>query len=154
MKYLTGDAIIGCMMFIPISIVTGYGAIRYLMSVERQDMIFNSVKNMLKRLSEDTNLNLINICQKKITELNIMPQNKKKIHGPRKAPIDALRELFEDQQLQINDLTETLKKQNDEIRSLKVKWLAKESLDREIVEKQKAREAEDTSWFWAARTSE
>tara|TARA_R100000951_G_scaffold81772_1_gene69473 strand:- start:1454 stop:1705 length:252 start_codon:yes stop_codon:yes gene_type:complete len=83
-----------------------------------------------------------------------MPQNKKKIHGPRKAPIDALRELFEDQQLQINDLTETLKKQNDEIRSLKVKWLAKESLDREIVEKQKAREAEDTSWFWAARTSE
>jgi len=81
-----------------------------------------------------------------------MPQNKKKIHGPK--PIDALRELFEDQQLQINDLTETLKKQNDEIRSLKVKWLAKESLDREIVEKQKAREAEDTSWFWAARTSE
>lgn len=78
-----------------------------------------------------------------------MPQNKKKIHGPK--PIDALRELFEDQQLQINDLTETLKKQNDEIRSLKVKWLAKESLEKE---KQKAREAEDTSWFWAARTSE
>lgn len=78
-----------------------------------------------------------------------MPQNKKKIHGPK--PIDALRELFEDQQLQINDLTETLKKQNDEIRSLKVKWLAKESLEKE---KEKACEAEDTSWFWASRTSE
>jgi len=78
-----------------------------------------------------------------------MPQNKKKVHGPK--PIDALRELFEDQQLQINDLSETVKKQNDEIRSLKVKWLAKESLekDREIAKKE-----EDTSWFWASRTSD
>lgn len=81
-----------------------------------------------------------------------MPQNKKKIHGPRKAPIDALRELFEDQQLQINDLTETLKKQNDEIRSLKVKWLAKESLEKD--EKEKLERDADTSWFWASRTSE
>jgi len=78
-----------------------------------------------------------------------MPQNKKKIHAPK--PIDALRELFEDQQLQINDLSEIVKKQNDEIRGLKAKWLARESLEKE---KQKAREAEDTSWFWASRTSE
>lgn len=150
MKYLTGDAIIGCMMFIPISIATGYGAFRYLMSVERQDMIFNSVKNMWKRLSEDTNLNLINICQKKIGELNIMPQNKKKIHAPK--PIDAIREIIEDQQLQINDLSETVKKQNDEIRSLRAKWSARESLEKEEKER-KEREA-DNSWFWAARTSE
>jgi len=77
-----------------------------------------------------------------------MPQNKKKIHAPSAKPIDAIREIIEDQQLQINDLSETVKKQNDEIRGLKAKWLARESLDRE---KQKE---EDTSWFWASRTSE
>ena len=79
-----------------------------------------------------------------------MPQNKKKIHGPK--PIDAIREMFESQQLEINDLTETLKKQNDEIRSLKVKWNARESLERE--EKERLESEADTSWFWAARTSE
>ncbi len=81
-----------------------------------------------------------------------MPQNKKKkIHGPK--PIDAFRELFEDQQLQINELSETVKKQQDEIRNLKAKWLAKESLEKEK-EKEKEKEAEDTSWFWASRTSD
>ena len=82
-----------------------------------------------------------------------MPQNKKKIHGPK--PINALRELFEDQQLQINELTETVKKQNVEIRSLKVKWLAKESLEKEEKERmERQAEQADTSWFWASRTSE
>lgn len=79
-----------------------------------------------------------------------MPQNKKKIHGPK--PIDAIREMFESQQLEINDLTETVKKQQDEIRSLKVKWNARESLERE--EKERLEREADKSWFWAARTSE
>lgn len=85
-----------------------------------------------------------------------MPQNKnqkangRKVHGPK--PIDALRELFESQQLEINDLNETVKKQQDEIRTLKAKWSARESLEREEQER-KEREA-DNSWFWASRTSE
>ena len=79
-----------------------------------------------------------------------MSSKKKRINQPR--PIDAIRELFEDQQLQIADLTEICKKQGEEIRSLKVKWNARESLEREERER-KEREA-DTSWFWASRTSE
>ena len=79
-----------------------------------------------------------------------MSSKKKNIHVTK--PIDALRELFEDQQLQINDLTETLKKQNDEIRSLKVKWNARESLERE--EKERLEREADKSWFWASRASE
>ena len=79
-----------------------------------------------------------------------MPSSKKKVHQPR--PIDAIRQLFEDQQLQISDLTEICKKQNEEIRTLKAKWNARESLEKEEREK-KEREA-DTSWFWAARSSE
>ena len=79
-----------------------------------------------------------------------MPQNKKKVHGPK--PIDALRELFEGQQLEINELTETVKKQQDEIRTLKVKWLAKESLERE--EKERVEREAEQGWFWASRTSE
>ena len=153
MKYQTGDVITGCMIFIPISIATGYGAFRYLMSVERQDMIFNSVKNLYRRLFEDTNRNLINTCQKKIDELNIMSSKKKKI--PQRKPIDALRELFEDQQLQINELNETVKKQQEDIRNLKAKWNAKESLEKERKEEEERKKAEDDkSWFWASRTSE
>lgn len=84
-----------------------------------------------------------------------MPQNKKKIHAPRKAPIDALRELFEDQQLQINELTETVKKQQEDIRNLKAKWNAKESLEKERKEEEERKKADDDkSWFWASRTSE
>jgi len=79
-----------------------------------------------------------------------MSSKKKKIHVTK--PIDALRELFESQQLEINELTETVKKQQDEIRTLKVKWLAKESLERE--EKERLEREADKSWFWAARTSE
>ena len=52
--------------------------------------------------------------------------SKKKKAPPR--PMDAIREIVEDQQLQIADLTEILKKQNEE--------------------------AEASSWFWAARTSD
>ncbi len=79
-----------------------------------------------------------------------MSSKKKKVHQPR--PIDAIRQLFEDQQLQISDLTEICKKQNEEIRTLKAKFNARESLEKEEREK-KEREA-DKSWFWAARTSE
>ena len=79
-----------------------------------------------------------------------MSSKKKKIHVTK--PIDALRELFEGQQLEINELTETVKKQQDEIRSLKVKWNARESLERE--EKERLEREADKSWFWAARTSE
>tara|TARA_R100001440_G_scaffold70849_2_gene93552 strand:- start:9120 stop:9359 length:240 start_codon:yes stop_codon:yes gene_type:complete len=79
-----------------------------------------------------------------------MPSKKKVKIQPR--PIDAIRELFEEQQLQISDLTEIIKKQDGEIRTLKAKWNARESLEKEQREK-KEREA-DNSWFWAARTSE
>ena len=79
-----------------------------------------------------------------------MSSKKKKIHVTK--PIDALRELFEGQQLEINELTETVKKQQDEIRTLKAKWSARESLERE--EKERKEMEEDKSWFWAARTSE
>ncbi len=78
-----------------------------------------------------------------------MPQNKKKNVVSR--PIDAIRELIEDQQLQINDLTEIIYNQKLELRELKAKWNAKENLEREIKEKKKM---EDTGWFWAARSSE
>jgi len=75
---------------------------------------------------------------------------KKKVHQPR--PIDAIREIIEDQQLQIADLTHILKKQNEEIRTLKAKWNARESLEKE--EKEKLEREADKSWFWAARSSE
>ena len=79
-----------------------------------------------------------------------MSSKKKKIHVTK--PIDAIREMFESQQLEINELTETVKKQHDEIRTLKAKWSAKESLEHE--EKERLEREADTSWFWAARTSE
>ena len=77
-----------------------------------------------------------------------MSSKKKKVQ-PR--PMDAIREIVEDQQLQIADLTEILKKQNEEIRTLKAKWNAKDSLEKEKKQKE---EAEASSWFWAARTSD
>ena len=85
---------------------------------------------------EDINLNLINLFQKKINKYIIYMSSKKKKAPPR--PMDAIREIVEDQQLQIADLTEILKKQN-----------AKDSL-----EKEKKQKEEDSSWFWAARTSD
>jgi len=72
----------------------------------------------------------------------------KKKKAPIQRPMDAIRLMIEDQQLQICDLTEILKKQNEEIRTLKAKWNAKDSLEKERKEK------EDTGWFWAARTSD
>ena len=82
---------------------------------------------------------------------------KKKVIMNQPRPIDAIRELFEDQQLQIADLTQILKKQSEEIRILKSKWNARESIEREQAEQaekeRKEREA-DKGWFWAARTSE
>ena len=83
----------------------------------------------------------------------IMPGNKKKSSPPR--PIDCIRELIEDQQLQINDLTEVVQNQKLEIREIKSKWLARESLEREKREAEERKKSqEDSSWFWAARSSE
>ena len=79
-----------------------------------------------------------------------MGSKKKVKFQPR--PIDAIREMIEDQTLQISDLTDIIKKQDAEIRTLKAKWNARESLEKEEKEK-KEREA-DSSWFWASRTSE
>ena len=74
--------------------------------------------------------------------------SKKKKAPPR--PMDAIREIIEDQTLQISDLTELVKKQSEEIRILKAKWRAKESLE----EEERKKEEEASSWFWAARTSD
>ena len=80
-----------------------------------------------------------------------MSSKKKRVQTQSK-PIDAIREMMEDLNLQISDLTEICKKQGEEIRTLKAKWSARESLEREERER-KEREA-DKSWFWASRTSE
>jgi len=86
-----------------------------------------------------------------------MPQrsnlgNKKK-SIPR--PIDSIREKLEEQELQISELAETIDKQKLEIRELKSKWNARESLEREKREAEERKKAqEDSSWFWAARSSE
>jgi len=79
-----------------------------------------------------------------------MSSKKKKVHQPR--PIDAIREMIEDLNLQISDLTEIVKTQKQEIRELKCKWNARESLEKE--EKEKLEREADKSWFWAARSSE
>lgn len=81
-----------------------------------------------------------------------MSSKKKKGVEIQQRPIDAIREMMEDLNLQISDLTEISKKQSEEIRSLKVKWNAKESLERD--EKLKKASESDSSWFWASRTSE
>jgi antitoxin component HigA of HigAB toxin-antitoxin module len=77
---------------------------------------------------------------------------KKKVNMNHPKPIDAIRELIEDQQLQIADLTQILKKQSEEIRMLKSKWNARESIEKE--EQQRKEQEADKSWFWAARSSE
>lgn len=79
-----------------------------------------------------------------------MSSKKKKVKVDR--PIDAIREMIEDQCLQISDLTEIVKKQSEEIRSLKAKWRAKESLEEEA--KLAKEKADSSSWFFAARSSE
>jgi len=81
-----------------------------------------------------------------------MSSKKKKVNMNHPKPIDAIRELFEDQQLQIADLTQILKKQSEEIRMLKSKWNARESIEKE--EQQRKEQEADKGWFWAARSSE
>jgi predicted RNase H-like nuclease (RuvC/YqgF family) len=78
--------------------------------------------------------------------------SKKKRVQTQARPIDAVREMIEDLNLQISDLTQIVKKQSEEIRNLKVKWNARESLERD--EKLKKEKEADSSWFWASRTSE
>ena len=53
-------------------------------------------------------------------------------------PIDAIRELFESQQDQINDLTQVIKNQSEKIKKLEEK-------NKEILKK----ESESKSWFFA-----
>ena len=82
----------------------------------------------------------------------ILMSSKKKRVQPQSRPIDAIREIIEDQQLQISDLTEIVKKQNEEIRALKAWRRARESLEEEArLEKEKA---DASSWFFAARSAE
>lgn len=81
----------------------------------------------------------------------IMPPKRQSIQ---QRPIDAIRELIEDQQLQINDLTEVVANQKLEIRELRSKWNAKESIEREKKEAEEQKKLESSSWFFAARTSE
>jgi hypothetical protein len=81
----------------------------------------------------------------------IMPPKRK---STQQRPIDAIRELIEDQQLQINDLTEVVANQKLEIRELKAKWNARESIEREKKEAEEQKKLESSSWFFAARSSE
>lgn len=102
------------------------------------------------QLFEDINQNLINFYQKKIGNIDIMPPKR----PTTQRPIDAIRELIEDQQLQINELTEVVASQKLEIRELRSKWNARESIEREKKEAEEQKKLESQSWFWAARTSE
>ena len=113
---------------------------------------YNLAINLRWLSLEDINRNLINIYQKKIIEINNIMSSKKKKVQTQARPIDAIREMMEDLNLQISDLTQIIKKQDEEIRSLKSKWNARESIEREDREK-KEREA-DKGWFWASRTSD
>lgn len=151
MKYLIGDAIIGCTKSILKNIERGLKVFPCLTWGDSLAIKYTSLKHMSQRLCEDINLNLINLFLKKINKYNIlMSSKKKKVKVER--PIDAIREMIEDQCLQISDLTEIVKKQNEEIRSLKAKWRAKESLEEEAkLEKEKA---DASSWFFASRSSD
>jgi len=57
---------------------------------------------------------------------------------PPSRPIDAIRDLFEDQQLQINDLTQIIKTQSEKIKRLEEK--NKDDLKKES-------EVKSTGWF-------
>ena len=71
--------------------------------------------------------------------------SKKKKAPPR--PMDAIREMIEDQVLQISDLTQIVKKQSEEIKILKDKFLEEETRQQKIKD-------ESSSWFFASRTSD
>ena len=62
-----------------------------------------------------------------------MSSKKKKV--PVQRPMDAIRLMVEDQCLQISDLTEIIKKQGEEIRTLKARLNAKDSLEKERKQK-------------------
>ena len=133
MKYRIGDAITGFMILIQQNIGNGINHIRCLMSGEHLAMKYSSVKNLLSQSLKDTNRDLINLYQKKIDDiLNRMPVK------PPSRPIDAIRGLFEEQQLQINDLTQVIKNQSEKIKRL-------EDKHKEILKK----ESESKSWFFA-----
>ena len=134
MKYRIGDAITGFMILIQQNIGNGINHIRCLMSGEHLAMKYSSVKNLLSQSLKDTNRDLINLYQKKINELNI---NRMPVKPPSR-PIDAIRGLFEEQQLQINDLTQVIKNQSEKIKRL-------EDKHKEILKK----ESESKSWFFA-----
>lgn len=151
MKYRIGDAIIGCMTSTLKNIGTGLSHFPCLTWGDNLAMKFILVKNMLMRWSEDINLNLIDLFHKKMFSDIINMSSKKKVKTQAR-PIDAIREMMEDLNLQISDLTEIVKSQKNEIRELKVKWAARESLERE--EKERLEREADKSWFWASRTSE
>jgi len=59
---------------------------------------------------------------------------------PPSRPIDAIRGLFEEQQLQINDLTEIIRTQSEKIKRL-------EDKHKEILKKES--EAKPAGWFFA-----
>ena len=159
MKYRIGELITGCMKSTLKNI--GYGLSRFpcLTWGDNLAIRFILVKNTLMRCCEDINRNLIDLSHKKIFDdiINMSSskadlRSKKKRVQTQARPIDAIREMMEDLNLQISDLTHIIKKQDEEIRSLKSKWNARESIEREERER-KEREA-DKSWFWASRSSE
>ena len=152
MKYQIGDAITGCMTSTLKNIGTGLSRFPCLMWGDSLAMKYNSAKNSLKRWFEDINLNLIDLFHKKIFDDIINMSSKKKRVQTQQKPIDAIREMIEDLNLQISDLTEIVKTQKQEIRELKCKWNARESLEKE--ERERLEREADKSWFWAARTSE
>ena len=111
-------------------------------------MKFSSVKTSLKQSLSDTSQNLIDLFQKKINRLIIiMPK-----HPPR--PIDALRQLFEDQQEQINSSSEIIDKQQEQINDLAKITLIQEGqikrlqqINRENLKKES--EVKTGGWFFA-----
>ena len=152
MKYQIGDAITGCMTSTLKNIGSGLKRIPCLTWGDNLVIRFTLVKDMLKLWCADINLNLISSCRKKIIDDIINMSSKKKRVQTQQKPIDAIREMIEDLNLQISDLTEIVKGQKQEIRELKCKWNARESLERE--EKERLEREADKSWFWASRTSE
>lgn len=152
MKYRIGEWITGCMKSTLKNIGYGLSRIPCLTWGDNLAIKYTSVKNMLMRWSEDINRNLIDLFHKKMFNDIINMSSKKKRVQTQQRPIDAVREMIEDLNLQIADLTEIVKSQKNEIRELKCKWNARESLEKE--EKEKLEREADKSWFWAARSSE
>ena len=136
MKYRIGDAITGFTMYILRNIGNGLNRIPCIIVGEHLAMKLSSVKNSLNQLLSDTSQNLIDFCQKKINKLsNIMPQRSSRPIRP----IDAIRQLFEDQQGQINELSKIILTQEGKIKKLEDK--IKEDLKKES--------EKPSGWFFA-----